>query len=75
MYVARELAQNKKDTFDSRKSDIIPYRMHLKSTVVEIRCFFYLTNKKTNNFNICFFYGIIFLLKSFYILQERRNYE
>ena len=44
--MSRKLAYNKKDTFDSLKSDVIPYLdEHLKSTIVEIRCFYYLNSK------------------------------
>ena len=46
-YVCSEgkLHKIKKDTFESCESDVIPYGWHLKSTVVEIRCFYYLNSK------------------------------
>ena len=43
--MSRKLAYNKKDTFESCGSNAFPLGQHLKSTVVEIRCFYYLNSK------------------------------
>ena len=43
--MSRKLAYNKKDTFDCANQMHSLIGLHLKSTVVEIRCFYYLNSK------------------------------